>query len=93
VDRPLWWLTGSPNQGDPPGRPYIMPPEKKPVWSQISDYASIGFMLPACTVTGYYLGVLLDHLFHTRYLNIVFLIIGIAAGFVELIRIVSKRSG
>jgi F0F1-type ATP synthase assembly protein I len=68
-------------------------PDKKPVWSQIGDYASIGVMLPACTVTGYYLGVLLDHWFHTSFLNIVFLIIGIAAGFVELIRIVTKKSG
>lgn len=65
---------------------------KKPVWSQIGDYASIGVMLPACTVTGYYLGVLLDHWLHTSFLNIVFLIIGIIAGFVELIRVVSKKS-
>ncbi len=69
------------------------PNDKKPGWSQLSDYASIGVMLPACTVVGYYLGVLLDHLLHTDYLYIVFLLVGIAAGFVELIRIVSKRAG
>ncbi len=67
-------------------------PPKKPVWSQIGDYASIGVMLPACTVTGYYIGVLLDHLFHTSYLNIVFLILGIIAGFAELIKLVSRKS-
>lgn len=65
------------------------PPEKKLRWSQIGDYASIGFMLPACTVVGYLLGIGLDHLFHTSFLYIVFLLLGIAAGFVELIRIVT----
>ena len=40
-------------------------PKKKPVLAQIGDYASLGFMLPACTVTGYFLGLVLDHLFHT----------------------------
>jgi F0F1-type ATP synthase assembly protein I len=67
-------------------------PNKKPYWAKISDYASIGFMLPATTVVGYLLGLLLDHLFHTTFLRIVFLILGIAAGFVEFIRIVTKKS-
>ena len=66
-------------------------PDKKRSWSQISDYASLGFMLPACTAVGYYLGLWLDHVFHTSFLYIVFLLLGIAAGFVELIRIVSNR--
>ncbi len=68
-------------------------PKKKPVWGQIGDYASLGFMLPACTVVGYLLGLGLDHLFHTSFLYIVFLILGIAAGFVELVRVVGKGSG
>jgi F0F1-type ATP synthase assembly protein I len=67
-------------------------PKKKPVLAQIGDYASLGFMMPACTVTGYLLGLGLDHLFHTNFLYIVFLILGIAAGFIELIRIVQKNS-
>jgi len=65
-------------------------PEKKPAWKQIGDYASLGVMLPAATVTGYFLGVFLDHLFGTSFLNIVFLLIGIAAGFIEVIRVVSR---
>ncbi len=65
---------------------------KKPFWAQMGDYASLGFMLPATTVVGYLLGVGLDHLFHTTYLKIVFLLFGIAAGFVEFIRIVTRKS-
>ncbi len=65
-------------------------PEKKSGWRQIGDYASLGVMLPAATVTGYFLGVFLDHLFGTSFLYIVFLLIGIAAGFIEVIRVVSR---
>ncbi len=68
-------------------------PKKKSTWAQIGDYASLGVMLPACTVVGYFIGLALDHLFHTSFLKIVFLILGIIAGFVELIRVVSRNSG
>ncbi len=67
-------------------------PDKKPVWSKIGDYASLGFMLPATTVVGYLIGVALDHFFHTSFLYIVFLILGIAAGFVELVRVATRNS-
>ncbi|MBI1956054.1 MAG: AtpZ/AtpI family protein [Acidobacteria bacterium] len=67
--------------------------QNKSVWKQIGDYASLGVMLPAATVTGYFLGVLLDYLFHTSFLYIVFLLLGIVAGFLEIIRVVSKNSG
>ena len=63
----------------------------KSVWKQIGDYASLGIMLPAATVTGYFLGLLLDYLFHTSFLYIVFLLVGTAAGFIEFIRVVSRN--
>lgn len=69
----------------------MAPREKKPNWVQIGNYASLGVMLPATTITGYLIGVLLDHLFGTHFLYIVFLIVGIVAGFVQMIRIVSKK--
>ena len=68
------------------------PPKKKSNWSQVSDYASLGVALPATTVTGYFIGVLLDHWFGTHFLYLVFLIIGIAAGFLEMYRIVTRNS-
>jgi F0F1-type ATP synthase assembly protein I len=70
----------------------MSPPNKKNVWAQIGDYASLGVMLPAATVTGYFLGLLLDHFFGTAFLKFVFLIVGIAAGFIGMIRVVSRKS-
>jgi len=66
---------------------------KKSPWKQIGDYASLGVMLPASTVTGYFIGLLLDRAFGTHFLYVVFLILGSVAGFVELFRIVSRNSG
>jgi F0F1-type ATP synthase assembly protein I len=65
-------------------------PDKKSAWKQIGDYASLGVMLPAATVTGYFIGLALDHWLGTKFLYIVFLLIGIAAGFVEMIRVVTR---
>ena len=70
----------------------MTPPKKKSPWAQVGDYASLGVALPATTVTGYFIGVLLDHWFGTNFLYLVFLIIGIAAGFLELYRIVTRGS-
>ena len=56
------------------------------VWVQVGRYLSLATLLPAATVVGYLIGYGLDHLFHTHFLRIVFLIFGIAAGFINLIR-------
>ena len=42
--------------------------------------------MPASTFVGYFIGYALDRWLGTHYLNIVFLILGIVAGFVQLIR-------
>jgi F0F1-type ATP synthase assembly protein I len=52
----------------------------------VGEYTSLAFMLPAATMVGYVIGYFLDKAFHTHFLYIVFLILGIAAGFVQLIR-------
>jgi len=52
----------------------------------VGEYTSLAFMLPAATLIGYAIGYLLDKAFHTHFLYIVFLILGIAAGFVQLVR-------
>jgi F0F1-type ATP synthase assembly protein I len=52
----------------------------------VGEYTSLAFMLPAATFVGYLIGYLLDRAFHTHFLYIPFLILGIAAGFVQLIR-------
>jgi F0F1-type ATP synthase assembly protein I len=53
---------------------------------QVGEYTSLAFLLPAATFVGYGIGYLLDKAFGTTFLYLVFLLLGIAAGFVELIR-------
>jgi F0F1-type ATP synthase assembly protein I len=52
----------------------------------LARYSQVGLALPAATVAGYLLGLLADHFFHTTWLYFVGLLLGIVAGFVELIR-------
>ena len=52
----------------------------------VGEYTSLAVMLPAATLVGYVIGYLLDRAFHTHFLYIPFLILGIAAGFVQLVR-------
>jgi len=49
-------------------------------------YISIASLLPASTFVGYAIGYGLDHWLGTQYLKIVFLILGIIAGFSQLVR-------
>lgn len=53
-------------------------------------YSELAFIFPAATVAGWLLGLALDHWLHTSWLFLVGLIVGIVAGFVELIRIVNS---
>lgn len=56
----------------------------------LARYSALSLILPASTFAGYVIGYLLDKAFGTRVLSIVFLILGIVAGFVQLIREVQK---
>lgn len=59
---------------------------KKSAMEQVGQYTSLAFLLPASTFVGYAIGYLLDKAFGTHFLYLVFLLLGIAAGFVELFR-------
>ena len=59
---------------------------------QMGNYAQLAFVFPAATVVGWLIGVGLDKWLHTTWIYIVGLLLGIVAGFVELIRTVSKNS-
>lgn len=63
------------------------------VWVAVGRYTSLAFVLPACVLVGYLIGHLLDRLFGTSFFYIIFLLVGIAAGFLELIREVQRDSG
>ena len=49
-------------------------------------YMSIAFILPVSIVIGYAIGWWVDSKFGTKYWSLVGLLLGIAAGFVEMIR-------
>lgn len=66
------------------------PQNKNNLWVQLGQYSQIAFIFPAATVAGWLIGVALDHWLHTSWLYIVGLILGIIAGFVELIRLVNS---
>jgi F0F1-type ATP synthase assembly protein I len=56
----------------------------------VAEYTGLAFLLPAATLVGYAIGYLLDRAFHTHFLYLVFLILGIAAGFVQLLRQIAR---
>lgn len=57
---------------------------------QLGKYYSLAFLLPACILVGFLIGYFLDKAFGTTMLKIVFLLLGVAAGIIELIRELSK---
>jgi ATP synthase protein I len=59
---------------------------KQNVLVQLARYSQLAFVLPAATVVGWLVGVALDKWLHKDWLYLVGLIVGIAAGFIELVR-------
>ena len=57
---------------------------------QLARYSQLAFVLPAATLVGWLAGTALDRWLHTGWLYLAGLIIGIIAGFVELIRTVTS---
>ncbi|MDA8215074.1 MAG: AtpZ/AtpI family protein [Nitrospiraceae bacterium] len=65
---------------------------EKPLFRQLLEASSVGIHLVVSTFIGFAIGYGLDKLFGTSpYLTVIFLIIGIIAGFRELIRIAKKQ--
>jgi F0F1-type ATP synthase assembly protein I len=60
--------------------------KERSTWVQMAKYSQLAFVFPAATVAGWLIGVALDRWLHTTWLYIAGLIVGIIAGFVELIR-------
>lgn len=60
--------------------------DKKNAFVQMANYAQLAIVFPAATLIGWLIGVGLDRWLHTSWLYIVGLILGVVAGFVELIR-------
>ena len=67
-----------------------MPGQRDDTMAQVAKYISLAFTLPAAAVAGYVIGYLLDKAFGTTFLRIVFLLLGIAGGLIEVIRSLLK---
>ena len=78
-----------PETQDPDHRPTPDPKKKESPWVQFGRYSQLAFMLPAGTVAGYLVGALLDRWLHVNWISVVGLLLGTAAGLVELIRTIS----
>jgi ATP synthase protein I len=68
-------------------------PEKmaEPKYRQVGDLLTVGIMFPTCIAIGYGMGWMLDRWFGTQMVfKIIFLLFGMAAGFINLFRLVGK---
>lgn len=61
-------------------------PRDDNIWAQVGRYSGLAFVLPVSTFVGWGIGTLLDKLFHTHFLYVVFLLFGIAAGLLDVYR-------
>jgi F0F1-type ATP synthase assembly protein I len=66
--------------------------QEKSFWLQLARYSQLAFVFPAALVVGWVVGTLLDRWLHTTWLYLAGILLGIAAGFIELIRTVMRDS-
>lgn len=62
------------------------------VWRQVGQYSGLGFILPAAAFVGLAIGYGLDQWLHTgRVMELTFLFLGVAAGFVQIYRAAMRK--
>ena len=64
--------------------------DKRQTFQQLNLILSVGLIFPVSIVIGYLIGYLLDKWLGTSSLKIIFLLFGVAAGFVSFFRMISK---
>jgi F0F1-type ATP synthase assembly protein I len=69
-----------------------VPPPKKNLLVQVEEYLALALILPIATLVGYVIGYFLDRAFGTSFLKIVFLLLGVVSGFVQVIRQLKQES-
>jgi F0F1-type ATP synthase assembly protein I len=55
-------------------------------WALVGEYTTLAVLLPVSTAVGYMVGTLLDRWLRTNFFYIIFLILGIVSGFIQLLR-------
>ena len=69
-------------------------PREKPLFKQLLEASTVGIQLVLSTFVGFAIGYFLDKYLKTfPWLTVIFLIIGIIAGFRELLRVARKQNG
>lgn len=63
----------------------------KKLWVKAEAIFQVGATLVFAPVVGYFIGSFLDSEFHTRWIEILGLLMGIAGGFVHLFRVVGRE--
>ncbi len=58
--------------------------------TQVGEYSNLAFALPVSCLVGYAIGYYLDRYFETHFLYIVFLLLGVAGGFLQIYKQISK---
>jgi ATP synthase protein I len=70
------------------------PPKEKPLLKQLFDASTVGIQLVLSTFVGFGMGYFLDKFLGTSpWLTGIFLILGIVAGFRELLRVARRQNG
>lgn len=65
--------------------------DSKSTYRALGITSGIGFMMAACILGGYFVGSYLDSKFGTKpWLLLVFLLMGLAVGFIEIYNIMKK---
>jgi F0F1-type ATP synthase assembly protein I len=66
------------------------PERRENFWVQAARYTQLALVFPAALVVGWLIGAALDRWLHTTFLYLVGILLGIVAGFTELIRTVMR---
>ena len=64
--------------------------DNRRMFQQLGGLLSVGMVFPVAIVIGYGMGYYLDKWLGTSFLKIVFLLLGVAAGFVSFYRAISQ---
>ena len=67
--------------------------QKQPPFASLARYSEIGFILPSAVLLGFFLGKLLDHWLHTKWLYLVGLLFGAVVGFWQVIQMAMGAFG
>ena len=64
---------------------------KEDLWVTVGRYMGLTVALPAAAFVGYAAGYGLDHLFGTQFFRLIFLILGVAGGLIQVVRELNRE--